>query len=432
MSERPDRHTAPHIAGFGKFDIPRPTSLTLANGTTLYVLDRGDIPVCRLTACWNAGRADMPSIPALVVATNAMRCGTTALSEDEIAEVLEFNGAWLRCNADNHSSFVTLYSLNKTFGKVIPIVADMLRDAALESKVLDSQRSKTAAQVDIKNRRVNVKAEYLYNELFYGPESPLARHYNGAEVLATSDNEIRVAYQRLYRGVKPTFFLAGRISDTILDNAIEALGEIPFGEVPNPAERVIVPAPPHNASFTSRAQDDESLQTAIKIGLPTIGRDHPDFDKLRVAVMLLGGYFGSRLMTNIREDKGYTYGITAALNGAPEGAAVEIACQTDNRFTHDVLAEIDKEIAKLANEPVPDEELESARNILISSMAGVTDTPFSIADYLVTLHTLDLGPEHFGRQLEAVRAVTPAEINRLTAEYIASAPKITALAGNFK
>ncbi len=78
MSAAPDRSKAPAVAGFGDFDIPKPEERTLANGARLYVLDRGDIPVCRLTACWRAGRADAPSIPALVLAANAMRCGTAS------------------------------------------------------------------------------------------------------------------------------------------------------------------------------------------------------------------------------------------------------------------------------------------------------------------------------------------------------------------
>lgn len=427
-----DRAKAPEIAGFGEFDIPRPAEIALPNGATLYLLDRGDIPVCRLTACWTVGRADVPSVPALVLATNAMRCGTATRSEAEIAETLEYNGAWLRCNADAHASFLTLHSLNKTFGKVLPVVADMLSDATYPAEVLRPQREKTAAQLEIKNRRVNVKADSVYNPLFYGPASPLARHYEAADVLGVADEEVRNAYAGVFRGNTPAFFLAGKITDDIANLAIETLGGISFVSAENAIVRTIVPAPLHTADAEVRLQVDGSMQTAIKTGIPTIGREHPDFERLRMAVMLLGGYFGSRLMTNIREEKGYTYGITASLNGAPEGAAVEIACQTDNRFASAVISEIEKELRRLAVEPVPIEELDSARNILVSSMAGVTDTPFSIADYLVTLHTLGLPLTHFRRQLDAARSVTPEDINRLAAQYLADTPRLTALAGDLK
>ena len=427
----PDRSTAPEVRGFGDFDLPRPSEVTLPNGARLYVLDRGDIPVCRLTACWNAGRADVKSVPALVLAANAMRCGTAARSEEEIAETLEYNGAWLRCNADAHASFLTLHSLNKTFGEVLPVVADMLSNAEYPARALGSQREKTASQLDIKNRRISVKAESVYNPLVYGAASPLARHYTGADVMNVGDDEIRQTYAGVFRAHTPAFFLAGRITGEIERTARESLGAIRFGDTADAVSASVVPRPAHAGDSEARLQVDGSLQTAIKIGIPTIGRQHPDFEKLRVAVMLLGGYFGSRLMANIREEKGYTYGITASLNGAPEGAAVEIACQTDNRFTHDVLSEISKELRRLACEPVPAEELEAARNILVSSMAGVTDTPFSIADYLVSLHTLGLPPEHFRRQLDAARSATPAEINRLAAEYLAATPRLTALAGDF-
>lgn len=426
-----DRSKAPLVAGFGDFDLPRPTETRLPNGATLYLLDRGDIPVCRLTACWNAGRADAPSVPALVLAANAMRCGTASLSEEEIAETLEYNGAWLRCNADNHASFLTLHSLDKTFGKVLPVITDMLANASYPAKVLGPQREKTAAQLEIKNRRINVKAEHVYNQLVYGPASPLARRYSGADVTAVGDQEVRDAYAGLFRANTPAFFLAGRITDEIARMAGDMLGGIPFGSAAGAIAKTVVPAPAHGESAEARERVDGSLQTAIKIGIPTIGRDHPDFERLRMAVMLLGGYFGSRLMANIREDKGYTYGITASLNGAPERATVEIACQTDNRFAGDVLREVERELERLASEPVPREELDAARGILESAMAGVTDTPFSIADYLVSLHLLGLPASHFRRQLDAARSVTADDINHLAARYLAGAPRLTALAGDF-
>lgn len=432
MSCHPDRSKAPEVRGFGDFDLPRPSEVTLPNGAKLYLLDRGDIPVCRLTACWNAGKADAPSVPALVVATNAMRCGTATRSEEAIAETLEFNGAWLRCTADTHASYLTLHSLNKTFDKVLPVVADMLSAASYPAEVIASQKEKAAAQLDIKNRRINVKAETAFNPLVYGEKSPLARFYTGSDVMAVSDEEVRATYANLYRHTTPAFFLAGRISDEIADLAAEMLGGIPYEYSARGIRKTVVPAPRHNESKTVKSQVDGSLQTAIKTGIPTIGREHPDFERLRMAVMLLGGYFGSRLMTNIREDKGYTYGITASLNGAPEGATVDIACQTDNRFTDAVMEETDKELRRLAAEPVPQAELDAARNILVASMAGVTDTPFSIADYLVSLHTLGLPIEHFRRQLDAARSVTPEDINRLAATYLADAPRLTALAGDFK
>ncbi|MDE6127422.1 MAG: insulinase family protein [Muribaculaceae bacterium] len=432
MSACVNRSEAPLVKGFGDFDLPEPAAVALPNGATLYLLDRGDIPVCRLTACWNAGRADAPSVPALVLAANTIRCGTASRTEEEIAETLEFNGAWLRCNADNHASFLTLHSLDKTFGKVLPVVADMLSDATYPARILDTQRAKTAAQLEIKNRRINVKAEHVYNSMAFGENAPLARHYTESDVMATDNDAVREAYAGLFRGNTPAFFLAGRISDTEARLAIELLGNIPYAPCPEAITRGIIPAPPHTSDCEKRSQVDGSMQTAIKIGIPTIGRDHPDFERLRMAVMLLGGYFGSRLMTNIREEKGYTYGISASLNGALEGAAVEIACQTDNRFADDVLRETDKEIRRLADEPVGQAELDAARNILVSAMAGVTDTPFSIADYLVSLHTLGLPASHFRRQLEAARAVTTADINRLAAEYLAGRPRLTALAGDFR
>jgi predicted Zn-dependent peptidase len=151
---------------------------------------------------------------------------------------------------------------------------------------------------------------------------------------------------------------------------------------------------------------------------PTIPRSHKDYIPLRIAVMALGGYFGSRLMTSIREEKGLTYGISAALEGSHEAANITINAQCDPAYVDEVISQTFAEIERLANEPMPREELEALIQYLSSALAVTLDSPLSIADHYITQLTVGTPPDYFEQQFNVLGAITPATIAEMTSKYI--------------
>lgn len=154
------------------------------------------------------------------------------------------------------------------------------------------------------------------------------------------------------------------------------------------------------------------------MGCTTITRTHPDYLKLRVLMTLFGGYFGSRLMSNIREEKGYTYGISAGIMSYPDSGLLGISTETANEYVEPLIQEVYHEIDRLHQEPVTLEELTMVRNYMLGEMCRNYESPFSLSDAWIFIATSGLDDEYFSRSLQAVNEVTTQEIQELAQRYL--------------
>lgn len=166
--------------------------------------------------------------------------------------------------------------------------------------------------------------------------------------------------------------------------------------------------------------------------MPVIGREHPDYMKLRILNTVLGGYFGSRLMLNIREDKGFTYGISSSVIGLKQDAYLSVFTQTGNEFVKPLIEEVFIEIERLCNEKIGKEELAMVRSYLIGELARIFDGPFSICDAYISLIANQLDLKYYDRQFEIVRGITSEELQEIASKYFIKDSFYTAVAGQMQ
>jgi predicted Zn-dependent peptidase len=162
----------------------------------------------------------------------------------------------------------------------------------------------------------------------------------------------------------------------------------------------------------------EALQSAIRMGMPFINRTHPDFPAVQVLNTVLGGYFGSRLMNNIREDKGYTYGIGSGMASFKQGGALFIATEVGADVCKAAVTEIEKEITLLKTDLVPDEELSLVRNYMLGSLLGSLENVFSHADKFKNLYFSGLSYEYYDRYAVIVKSITADDLLKLANQYL--------------
>ena len=162
----------------------------------------------------------------------------------------------------------------------------------------------------------------------------------------------------------------------------------------------------------------DAFQSAVRIGGLSLDRRHPDYLKMRVVITLLGGYFGSRLMSNIREEKGYTYGIAASLMTYPDHGMLAISAETANEYVESLIGEVYHEIDRLQNELVPVGELKMLKNYMLGDMCRSYESAFSLADAWISLQVSGLSSSYFAEALNAVKNITPDEIRELAQKYI--------------
>lgn len=424
----PDRTTPPGVTELSGMKLPPLSRHTLPNGVRLAILDAGSQPVSRITVIHGGGKLDIDRPELYPVLTGTLSEGTQSMSGAAIAETLEYNGAWTSFNAGRHNCVSTLYGLNSRAQETIPVFADILTHPALTPEATGTQCKKIAAATDLSRKKVSNAASEEINILAYGPEHPAARVLTGEDFLSVSADDIRRLHARAFLGTPPTIYLAGQITDELLGLVKKCFGQTDYTAGNGIARRVIAPGYNPAGDRSLRLMPD-SMQTAIRIAIPTLPRTAPDYENMRLATIALGGYFGSRLMANIREDKGYTYGISAFPTPRLEGTFINIECQTDNSHVNDVLRETETEISHLADTLMPDEEITGIRRLLLSSLASVLDSPFSMLDFHINLDALGVTGDSYTRQVEAATAMTPAIIREATVKYLVDAPRLTALAG---
>ena len=194
------------------------------------------------------------------------------------------------------------------------------------------------------------------------------------------------------------------------------LGQLPF----NQDHKIIKSIPQIRASQKKYriTNDIDSVQAAIRIGRPFPNRHHPDFSKVQVLNNLFGGFFGSRLMSNIREDKGYTYGIHSFLQNHIHDTAWLISTEAGRDVAEATITEIYKEMALLREEIIEAEELDLVRNYMIGSLLGDLDGPFQIIARWKNYILNNLEASYFYNSLETVRTVTAEELQELAKKYL--------------
>jgi predicted Zn-dependent peptidase len=165
-------------------------------------------------------------------------------------------------------------------------------------------------------------------------------------------------------------------------------------------------------------QVDGSMQGSVRMAIPTIGPTHPDYCDLSLAVTALGGYFGSRLISNVREDKGYTYGIQAMMTGARDYGLMAIASEADNTYVIPLIQETISEIAQLQSKIASAEEIERMRNYAMSQIIALLDSPFSVMDYYEMMHCDNLPADMFHRNMKSIENITGERIAEVAAQYL--------------
>lgn len=412
--EKLDRKTAPEIKDFGKLNIPHPRKIVLDNGIPLTILDNGSQEVNRISLIWDGGICETkrPSIASLTA--NLMREGTNRHNGAEIAEIFEFNGAWIKSNIHSHHSSIVIHSLNSRTENVLPILAETIISPNFPEQATSVLREKMARSAELDLEKVEYHSSLSNRKLLFGDKHPLANSDTASEIRDINIQDIFDFHKKIYCTDTCGIYIAGRITPKIED-----LINTHFGQL-NKSTGCNLNIIPFSPSTTKEQIINRpgALQSSIRLSIPTIDRQHPDYANLRIAIMALGGYFGSRLMANIREDKGYTYGISSSLLGYKEGGIVSIATQCDNQYVKPLIEEVKKEIYRMTTSDFSDDELSILKHFAMTQLASSLDSPFTIMDYYENMRIASTPSDYFEAQINAINNITSDTIAQLAKKHL--------------
>ena len=411
-----DRTIQPEIQTLKNFNVLPPVRTVLPNGIPLTVINAGEQEVVRIDILFAGGRWHQSQSLQALFANRMLREGTQKYTAAVIAEKLDYYGSWLELSSSSEYAFITLYSLNKYVAKTLEIVESMIKEPTFPEKELQTVLDTNIQQYMVNSSKVDFLAQRSLLQSLYGTNHPSGQVAVEADYRAITSDVIRNFYEQHYHSGNCSIFLSGKVTEDIISCVTDALG-VPFGKQQAKSPKPVFPiiTVPEKRIFVER---EDALQSSVKLGCTTITRQHPDYLKIRVLMTLFGGYFGSRLMSNIREDKGYTYGISAGIMFYPDSGLLIISTETANENVEPLIQEVYHEIDRLHQEPVSGEELRIVRNYMLGEMCRNYESPFSLADAWSFIYTSGLDDAYFSRSLQALNEVTPQEIQQLAQRYL--------------
>lgn len=426
----PDRSQAPSIHAIERMELKKPAKHTLSNGLPLYELHGGTEDVVKLQLLFQAG-TKYQDRPGLAAATNELiKEGTERRSAQEINELVEHYGVSLSSKVDRDHASLGFYVLSRHLEPVLSILQEILEGAIFPEEELEHYIDQQKDELLEEREKVSYLARQRFLPVIFGEEHPYGRTIENPEILDRIDREsVRRFYREHYfeKGGVSLFF-SGKTDETLIRAIDEKLGGLPLQ--PESSDSFTVGPPQPSTDPEHFVHKEGALQAALRIGKPLFGRDHPDHHGVMVLTALLGGYFGSRLMMNIREDKGYTYGIGAALIPLQESGFFTIATEVGSQVKDDALKEIRKELELLQMEQVSDEELEHVRRFMQGSFLRAADGPFAMMELFKKVHKAGLDLDHYDRLMETVNSITPERLQELARTHLRPEDMRTVVAGS--
>ncbi len=396
---------------------------TLANGVRLYTLPTDDFEVLRITFVFRAG-STAQQVPFSASATaNLLAEGSQRLTAHEIAERLDYYGSWFDVNLDRDHAYISFATLSKFYRQTLEVAEEILLRPIFPEEELLTYCTKRQQRLKIERQRVEVKAREAFARALFGPSHPYGTSFDEKLYDTLTREQIEAFYRTRYTAENCFVVCSGRIGDDER-RAIAAIAEaLPHGTAAAPQ----FPTP--TIRHEERIAHPGAVQSALRVGRLLFDRRHPDFVGMQVVAAVLGGYFGSRLMRNLREIHGYTYGVVAAMVNFEQAGYLAIATQVGAEATNQALAEIYAEIERLRTELMPDEELALVKRIMAGEMLRILDGPFGIAD--VTIENILCNEDNtvVSKNLRHIEALTPSDIQQLAQRYLAHEDLVTVVVG---
>lgn len=423
-----NRTTPPPVRPMEDFTLLRPERRRMKNGMPLNVIQAGSQEVVRLDILTGGGQWHQTQALQSLFTNRMLREGTVSMTSAQIAEKLDYYGAWLELSSSVNCSFITLYSLNKYFPRTLAIIADMVMNPTFPEKEMEVVVEANRQQFLVNSERVEVIARKQFNRSLFGEEHPFGRFAVEKDYRRITREVLREFYRKHYHSGNCSVYVSGKVTSETVRCIEKYLGDAPWGEIKEvqPLKLIEPCRTTEKRIFVEKA---DALQSSLKMGCFMMDRTHPDFLKARAMVTLFGGYFGSRLMSNIREDKGYTYGIGAGIVNCPGSGVMVITTEADNRYIEAIIGEVYHEMDRLCNDLPPQEELEMVRNYMLGDFCRSYEGPFSLSEAWIYTETAGLDDDFFARQIDSIRSITTEEIRTLAQRYFCKEKLIEVVAG---
>lgn len=418
-----DRRINPPIQHAASFNLTLPNckQVILHNGVPVMLVDAGVEEVVQIEWIFEAGNA-MESANMVAAATNHLiRNGTTTRSAFDISEQIDFYGAFLNRHCYNEPASFTLHTLSKHLEPLLPVVTDIFTNSIFPDEELEVFKQNSRQRLAVNLKKCDFVANREMDALIYGKNHPYGRYSTFEAIDSLNRNQLVDFYTRYYLQGKVMMVVSGKLPHNIVDLLNQYFGQLSLSAYkPSPVIANLQKAPQGEDRVVRIDNDPTGVQGAIRLARHAPNRFHPDFQKLHLLNTLFGGFFGSRLMDNIREDKGYTYGIYSFIQSRTGNSAWVISTEAGREVCEATIREVYHEMEQLREGDIDEEELLLVKNYMMGSILGSLDGPFQIAARWkgYYLNGIEDGISYFDEAIRTLKQVTAEELKLLAKEWL--------------
>lgn len=413
-----DRLKQPKAATSFDWTLPEPSFKVLKNGIKLQTLEVGNQDIFRLDLIFQAGRIWQTELLQALFTSSMLKEGTSSYTSLEIAEILDNHGAILDVTSAIEYSYVTLYSLNKHAKKLLPLIYSIVTESTFPNHELGLMIDHNKQYLQVQLEKVSYLASRKMSKAIFGENHPYSNQANLNDFGKINREMLLSFFNSRYSNNTCMISLAGQLNDGLISLIEEQFGNHPFGKQDTKTLPVNIKEAKRDAQRDFFIPVEDSQQCAVLIGAPCVNIFDTDFFGVKFLMVLLGGYFGSRLMANIREKEGLTYGIYSDIIPMPHAGVYQIVAQTDVKYVTQLKASVNRELNKLQNELVPKEELERVRQYMLGEMCRSNEGIFALTESWIYLYTHHLPKEHYMQMVEKIKNITAEELVDLAKKHL--------------
>ncbi|MCU0357328.1 MAG: insulinase family protein [Cyclobacteriaceae bacterium] len=405
-----DRTSPPPFQHSTSFDLLTPETHTLGNGVDVILVRGGDQEAVKIELIFHSGRINETAKGIAYFAGTQLTKGTARHTSYQINSTFDFYGIHIEVAAGFDYTFITLYGMTRHIPAVLDLLIDILTNASYPQHELQQSIAIYQQNLKVNLERTSYLASRSFRQLVFGVNHPYGYDLEETHLKGITSDALlafRKEYLRDFAAV-----ISGRVTDELAASLFRALGQIPYHRNQVKGFQLHTPA-----KLQEHVEKEDAVQTSIRIGKMTIGRSHEDYAGFLLLNHLLGGFFGSRLMKNIREEKGLTYGIHSSIQTFRQATYFVIGADVNRENRQLTIDEVKREMQRLCDTPVGQEELEIARNHFIGSLQTEMNTPFAHADKHKVLYLYNLQADYFQQLIDRMLEANPRGLQELANNY---------------
>jgi zinc protease len=390
----------------------------LSNGVDVYTISGCPQPLINIEWVFTAGSAFEDKAFAGRACAMLLKSGTVNKTALKINETIDYYGAHIQLACYPETASITLSCLVKYVHILLPLVAEMLTQSTFPQEEVELLKERELQNLELNLTKGSYVADRIINKEVYGAHHPYSNNLCKEIITEVTQNDIIEFYNEFYKLGKCALFVSGDVPENFNTQLQQIFGSLSIRGIrkhhlmPNP-----FPKQTYN-QFIEKENDTNAVQAAIRLAQPFPNKLHPQFSQVMVLNNIFGGYFGSRLMKNIREDKGYTYGIYSYIANNIQTTQWAISSEVGRTDAKATLQEIHYEMEQLRTQLIPADELQMTRNYMMGSILGDLDGSFQLMRRWKNYILNGLTEKYFYEAIHQIKTITPQQLQSLAQQYL--------------